>query len=137
MDRAGPAATLKLKLADKCEQLQRENAKLVEQLSKHQAANAETLRSELERKVKQSKAEQSYEQSLKGLREKLRQQENTLKLKEAELREHKAKIVRLESAYDQSTATLHKYKAKGVEKECETKLAEKDRTIRFPLLKIR
>ena len=119
-----------VKLLDEFEKMRREKAKVDEQLAKLQAKVGDSAKVEQEWKARAGKAEQCLEKSLKGLKDKLKQQENVVRIKDAELEECRVKIGVLETNRNQDLAMIGRIKGKVGEKELEGKLAEKEHEVR-------
>lgn len=118
------------KLAEELERLRKDKVKLEEQLGKFQTKSSDYNAKELDWKQKLAKIEQANEKSTKISKDKIRQLENLNRKLESDLGDCKAKIGKIEELRNQDEYALHKYKTKGVEKEYENKLSEKENEIK-------
>ncbi len=99
-------------------------------MRKQQAKTADSGKSVQEWRLRAAKVEQGTEKSLKSLKDRIKQLENSLRIRDAEISDCKAKINALEEGRNQDSVALGKYRTKSNEKECEARLAEKEAEVR-------
>jgi len=115
---------------DEVERLKKDNENLLSQLNIHKSKIIEIGKAEQELKAKNAKIEQNMEKSLKALRDKIKQQENMLKIKDNELEQIRAKLKTSETGKDQVSLQLTKAKKSTKDKEWEHKFLDKDKEIK-------
>eukprot|EP00826_Nyctotherus_ovalis_P045511 TRINITY_DN5045_c0_g4_i1.p1 TRINITY_DN5045_c0_g4~~TRINITY_DN5045_c0_g4_i1.p1 ORF type:complete len:339 (-),score=98.76 TRINITY_DN5045_c0_g4_i1:642-1658(-) len=111
--------------------MRKEKDNMQAQLDMHRSRAVELGKAEQELKAKIAKMEQSTEKSLKALRDKIKQLENMLRLKDSELDQMRAKFKASEAGKDQVSLQLTKVRKSTKEKEWERKLLDKDKEIKY------